>query len=197
MIGRLKGELVEKAPPVLIVDIGGVGYEVEAPMSTFYKLPATGKQVTLHTQMIFREDAQIIYGFATRAERELFRDLIKISGVGGKLALTILSGIPVDDFIATVQQGDSAALTRLPGVGKKTAARLVVEMKDRLGSAVPVVEGEPGGETGEADAMTEAFGALTTLGYKPAEANKLLRSVSEADMDSAELIRAALKQAVK
>ncbi|MDX1497803.1 MAG: Holliday junction branch migration protein RuvA [Salinisphaeraceae bacterium] len=194
MIGRLTGRLLEKQPPALIIDVNGVGYEVEAPMSTFYKLPVLGEQVTLHTHLHVREDAQQLYGFAELKERQLFRDLIKISGVGAKLALTVLSGISVEDFIATIHGGDANSLTKLPGIGRKTAERLVMEMRDKLDA-----DGElPGTSlpTGSAGAGQDALSALQALGYKPAEAARLLKKVSAPDLSSEELIRLALKQAV-
>lgn len=197
MIGRLQGLLVAKHPPVLLLDVGGVGYEIEAPMSTFFALPAAGETVALHTHLAVRDDALLLYGFATPAEKELFRDLIKISGVGAKMALTILSGSSVNDFVATVQAGDADKLTGLPGVGKKTAARLIVEMRDRLGEAVPgtALAADAGGMP--ADAVGEAHHALTALGYKPAEATRLLKDLDAADATSEELIRQALRRAVR
>jgi len=198
MIGRLKGMIIEKQPPLLLLDVGGVGYEVEAPMSTFYSLPKTGESVTLLIHMVVREDAMLLYGFATQSEKRLFRDLIKISGVGAKMALTILSGSSVNDFTATVIAGDADKLTGLPGVGKKTAARLIVEMRDKLGSADDSIPGMPPvGDGGPADPMTEAHNALTALGYKPPEATRLLKDLSATDASSEELIRQALKRAVK
>ncbi|MGB1580699.1 MAG: Holliday junction branch migration protein RuvA [Nevskiales bacterium] len=194
MIGRLTGRLLEKQPPTLIIDVNGVGYEVEAPMSTFYKLPALGETVSLHTHLHVREDAQQLFGFAELKERQLFRDLIKISGVGAKLALTVLSGISVEDFIATIHGGDASGLTKLPGIGRKTAERLVMEMRDKLDA-----QGAEGGAslpTGSGGAGQDALSALQALGYKPAEAARLLKKVSSPDLSSEELIRLALKQAV-
>lgn len=196
MIGRLHGTVTDKRPPVLILDVGGVGYELEAPMSTFFTLPATGGAVTLHTHLAVREDALLLFGFATQAEKNLFRDLIRISGVGAKMALTILSGIGVDDFVATVREGDTDKLTGLPGVGKKTAARLLVEMRDRLGDAPPRSDA-PAPGAGPAGAVTEAHHALTALGYKPAEATRLLKDLDDPEADSESLIRQALKKAVR
>lgn len=199
MIGHLRGTLVHKQPPALLIDVSGVGYELEAPMSTFYTLPAVGETVTLVTHLVVREDAHQLFGFASRAERQLFRDLIKVTGVGARMGLTILSGISVNDFIATVQQGDGTRLTRLPGVGKKTAARLIVEMRDRIGLPAIVEDGQPAAlqASGEVDPETEAFEALIALGYKPAEATRLLRKVATPGLNSEELIRLALKMAVK
>ncbi|MEQ8797748.1 MAG: Holliday junction branch migration protein RuvA [Salinisphaeraceae bacterium] len=199
MIGRLEGRLLEKRPPWLVLDVGGVGYEVEAPMSTFYKLPAVGDPVVLRTHLVVREDAFSLFGFAHEAERSLFRELVKVSGVGPRLALTILSGISPDDFVATIQEGDADRLTGLPGVGKKTAARLMVDMRDRLGSAGATgmpMSGPSGGGVPD-DPAAEAHNALTSLGYKPAEATRLLRDCDTAGQSSEELIRQALKRAVR
>lgn len=196
MIGRLRGTVIEKRPPVLILDVGGVGYELEAPMSTFFNLPAAGETATLHTHLAVREDALLLFGFGTRAEKNLFRDLIKISGVGAKMALTILSGSGVDEFVATVQAGDADRLTGLPGVGKKTAARLIVEMRDRLGE-IPQPDGGPLSGGAPAGAAGEAHRALTALGYKPAEAARLLKDLEDPGGDSESLIRQALRKAVR
>lgn len=196
MIGRLRGTIVEKRPPVLVLDVAGVGYELEAPMSTFFNLPPSGGEVTLHTHLAVRDDALLLFGFATQAEKNLFRDLIKVSGVGAKMALTILSGSGVDEFVATVQAGDADKLTGLPGVGKKTAARLIVEMRDRLDGAVPQIAGAGNGSD-PTGAVGEAHRALTSLGYKPAEATRLLKDLPEPDGDSESLIRQALKKAVR
>lgn len=194
MIGRLTGRLLAKQAPGLIIDVGGVGYEVEAPMSTFYKLPALGEAVTLHTHLHVREDAQQLYGFADLKERGLFRDLIKISGVGAKLALTVLSGISVEDFVATIHGGDATSLTKLPGIGRKTAERLVIEMRDKLD--IDSTTGDAQLAPGSGGAGQDAMSALQALGYKPAEASRLLKKVSAPDLSSEELIRLALKQAV-
>ncbi|MBD3670761.1 MAG: Holliday junction branch migration protein RuvA [Gammaproteobacteria bacterium] len=206
MIGRLQGTLLEKQPPSLLVDIGGVGYELEAPMSTFYGLPETGSQVTLHTHLVVREDAHLLYGFASQTERAMFRTLIKVSGVGAKMALAILSGISAAEFARCVQDDDTATLVKLPGIGKKTAERLIVEMRDRIrdwgGSEsdfAAVMTGSPGGTMAEipADATKEALTALVALGYKPPEASRMITRVEGADeLSTEELIRAALKGAV-
>jgi Holliday junction DNA helicase RuvA len=199
MIGRLQGRLLDKQPPWLLLDVNGVGYEVEAPMSTFYTLPAVGEPVTLLTHLVVRDDAHLLFGFAERQERELFRDLVKVSGVGAKLALTILSGIAVSDFIAAVRSGESERLTQLPGVGKKTAARLVMEMRDRYAATEPVETGiaAPGEAGAPEQPGREAHRALVALGYKPQEATRLLRGVEQPGLGSEELIRLALKGAVK
>lgn len=196
MIGYLKGVLVEKHPPSLIIDVNGVGYEVDAPMSTFYVLPESGSSLTLYTHLHVREDAHQLYGFASKAERSLFRELIRISGIGAKLALSVLSGISTDDFVATIQAGDVATLTRLPGIGKKTAERLVMEMRDRYGEAA-ILPGSGAAAGKKPDPSQEAFSALVSLGYKPAEATRLLKAVSEPGMGSEELIRLALKSVVR
>ena len=166
MIGRLRGVLIHKSPPLLLLDVQGVGYEVEAPLSTFYGLGEPGTEVILLTHLIVRDDAHILFGFATDAERKLFRSLIRVSGVGAKMALGVLSGMGADDFAQCVQTGDAAALTRLPGIGKKTAERLIVEMRDRLddvsGGGAPSLPG-----TGTpANPQEEAIQALVALGYK-------------------------------
>jgi len=200
MIGRLRGEIVYKQPPQLMLDVGGVGYELEAPMSTFYALPETGAEITLLTHLAIRDDAHVLYGFAKEGERELFRALLKVSGVGAKMALGVLSGMNAEEFARAVQAGDTASLVRLPGVGKKTAERLVVEMRDRLGqlgvtpalAAVPVTAVAP-----QESAADEAISALVALGYKPVEAQRMIRRVETPDANSEELIRAALKSAAK
>lgn len=194
MIGYLKGVLAEKRPPRLVLDVNGVGYEIEAPMSTFYTLPAAGNQLTLLTHLSVREDAHVLYGFATAAERDLFRNLIRVNGVGPKLALTILSGISVDAFNRCVETRDGAALTRLPGVGKKTAERLLVEMRDRIDSDA-VAAPSPGAVA--ARPADEAQSALIALGYKPQEAAKMIRAVGDDNLGAEEIIRLALKQAVR
>lgn len=196
MIGFLRGRLARKEPPSLLVDVNGVGYEVEAPMSTIFRLPALGDEVQLQTHLVVREDQQTLYGFATESERRLFRALLKVSGVGAKMALTILSGISVEDFAACVQSEDKAALTRLPGVGRKTAERLIVEMRDRidrgLGGALPAaLAGSDGGDA----PRTEAFNALISLGYKPPEARRMLDSVSANAATTEEILRQVLRAA--
>lgn len=201
MIGYLRGELAEKQPPVLVIDVQGVGYEVEAPMSTFYRLPALGSSVKLHTHFVVREDAQLLYGFSTLQERAFFRTLIKVNGVGPKMALTILSGIEAEDFARCVAHDDTASLVRLPGVGKKTAERLIVEMRDKMKDWAPEHQ-SAGAETALSlsapvakDGRQEAESALVALGYKPAQATKAISSaakeVPEADVEG--LIRHALK----
>ncbi len=200
MIGRLRGEIVHKQPPRLLLDVHGVGYELEAPMSTFYNLPATGEQVTLLTHLVVREDAQVLYGFASEAERGLFRGLLKVSGVGPKVALAILSGMSAQEFGRCVRGDDVAALTRLPGVGKKTAERLIVEMRDRLGAASVSVSSaaRTGGlPVGALTPAEEATSALEALGYRPQDALRMVKAVPCEGLGSEEIIRAALQGAVR
>lgn len=194
MIGHLKGILSAKHPPGLVIDVQGVGYEVEAPMSTFYELPAIGSPLTLLTHLVVREDAHVLYGFATEAERSLFRSLVKVSGVGAKMALAILSGISVEGFVLCVQQRDHASLVKVPGIGKKTAERLLVEMRDRItdgfgaGSFRPGAVGSPPG-----DPRGEAFSALVSLGYKPGEVSQMLKNVPDSEDSTEEIIRRVLQ----
>ena len=200
MIGRLRGVIAEKHPPFLLLDVGGVGYELEAPMSTFYVLPEVGKEVQLHTHLAVREDAHTLFAFATAEERALFRALIKVSGVGAKMALAILSGIGTDDFVRCVRDGDSTSLTRAPGVGKKTAERLVVEMRDRLkdwGTTLPVAGAVAGGAAPVVGGEADAVSGLIALGYKPAEASRMVSAVAEEGLSSEELIRRALQGVMK
>ncbi|HEY1078073.1 MAG TPA: Holliday junction branch migration protein RuvA [Fontimonas sp.] len=196
MIGAIKGRLLLKQPPQLLVDVGGVGYEIEAPMSTFYKLPAVGESVSLHTHLTVREDAHLLFGFATITEKALFRELIRISGVGPKLALAILSGMGVDEFWITVRAGDAVRLTKLPGVGRKTADRLIVEMRDRADRAelTPVL---PGAGSADATPLQEARHALAALGYKPAEIQRFTEAVYKDGMNTEQIIQEALKRAVR
>lgn len=196
MIGRLRGIILDKQAPNLVLDVQGVGYEVAAPMSTFCSLPAVNEEVSLFTHLIVREDAQLLYGFATIRERLLFRSLLKVNGVGAKLALTILSGSDVDDFARSVQEGDAASLTRLPGVGKKTAERLIIEMRDRLKEVMGAMGLKPvvSEAASLAGAKEEAVEALVALGYKPAESDKMIRRVYSNGMTTEELIRQALQR---
>jgi Holliday junction DNA helicase RuvA len=199
MIGRLRGILAEKKPPFLLLDVNGVGYELEAPMGTIFQLPEVGEIVTLHTHLVVRDDAHLLFAFATLAERTLFRTLIKVNGVGAKLALTILSGISADEFARCVHESDTASLVRLPGVGKKTAERLIIEMRDRLDDwqPAPLLPGGGVAPVPVADAVKDALSALVSLGYKPPEASRLLSKIETEGLDSEAIIRAALKQAVK
>lgn len=196
MIGRLKGILIHKQPPWLVVDVHGVGYELEAPMSTFYDLPQVGGEVSLFTHYAQKEDSVSLYGFLSESERRLFRDVQRVSGIGAKIALAVLSGASVDEFARLLQTGDVTALTRIPGIGKKTAERMVVELRDRavdlIGSGSPVAMGK-----GPADPLSEAIIALQQLGYKPAEAQRMAKNVA-ADGDAPEIIiRKALQSALR
>lgn len=191
MIGFLKGTLVSKRPPQLTLDVGGVGYEIQAPMSTFYGLPESGESLRLVTHLVIRDDAHVLYGFASEAERALFRSLLKISGVGARIALGILSGISVEGFRQCVLEKDLAALTCLPGIGRRTAERLLVEMADRLPAEEPS-DGDGGNRVTNAEG--EARGALLALGYKPAEALRMLKNLDASRLGTEDLIREALRQ---
>jgi Holliday junction DNA helicase RuvA len=199
MIGFVRGKLVVKAPPHLTVDVGGVGYDIEAPMSTFYTLPALGSEVRLLTHLVVREDAHILYGFGTQDERSLFRSLLKVSQVGPKLALAILSGVSVEGFGTIVKLQDAAALTRIPGVGRKTAERLLVEMRDRIDALAEGAAGAPAanGMQGANAAEGEAWTALVALGYKPAEVTQMLKPFAGSGGTTEDLIRRALQGAVR
>ena len=200
MIGSLRGVLVAKQPPEILVEVGGVGYELRVPMTTLFQLPALGEEVALVTHFAVREDAQVLYGFIDPRDRELFRNLVRVSGVGPKLALAILSGMDADSFVRCVQRDDTTSLVALPGVGRKTAERLLVEMRDRLSDwlggpgtpATAALAGVPGGITADAE------GALVALGYRPAEAARLVAAVNDDSIDdSEELIRRALRSTVR
>jgi len=194
VIGYLKGTLVKKRPPWLTLDVGGIGYELEAPMSTFYELPDIGSGLTLVTHLMVREDAHILYAFSSEPERALFRNLLKVSGVGARIALAVLSGMTVAGFNQCVREKDLVSLTKVPGIGRKTGERLLVEMADRLpeaGAESLAATGEPGSAEGEAQ------GALIALGYKPAEVLKMLKSLDSDRMSTEELIREALRSAHK
>jgi Holliday junction DNA helicase RuvA len=204
MIGRLRGEVAVKQAPFLLLDVNGVGYELEAPLSTFFTLPETGHKVTLYTHLAVREDAHVLYAFATESERALFRSLLKVSGVGAKMALAILSGMNAEEFARCVEFEDISALVRLPGIGRKTAERLIVEMRDRLaklgdqvalGSGVNMPSTQPAGRP--RSERSDAVAALAALGYKPQEADRLVKAVASDGMDSEALIRAALQSTVK
>jgi Holliday junction DNA helicase RuvA len=200
MIGFLKGRLAVKQPPMLTVDVNGVGYELEAPMSTFYGLPAVGEAVALFTHLVVREDAHILYAFGTDGERRLFRGLLKVSGVGPKIALGILSGASVEDFLRTIEAEDVAMLTRIPGIGRKTAERVIIEMRDSVKKlSMPTANGGAAavGATVTPTPQSEAFSALVALGYKPPEVVRLLKTVEEPGLSTTEMIRRALKSAAK
>lgn len=194
MIGRITGRLIEKNPPHLLVEVGGLGYELQAPMSTFYQLPEAGQTVTLFTHLQVREDAHTLYGFVSGMDRELFRTLIRISGVGAKMALAILSGMEAGVFQRCVHEGDTAALVRLPGIGRKTAERLVVEMRGRL-------EGKPGLQPATAavsvvDPLEDARQALISLGYRPQEAQRMVKGIEASGRSSEDIIRQALRESL-
>ncbi len=202
MIARLAGTLIFKQPPQMVIDVAGVGYEVEAPLTVFYDLPETGQQVVILTHLSIKDDSHTLYGFSSESERTVFRQLLKISGIGAKLALTILSGASGDELARYVAENDSASLTRLPGIGKKTAERIIIELRDKLdsfpvsGATMPRSGiAPPGG------AVSEASHALGALGYKPQEVSRMVRSVVQADMgadlDAEEIIRRALQSMVK
>lgn len=198
MIGRLRGTLAEKQPPHLILDVNGLGYELEVPMTTLYRLPSVGEPLTLHTHLVVREDAHLLYGFFEKRERELFRELIRLNGVGPKLALALMSGLEVDDLVRCVQAQDTSVLVKIPGVGKKTAERLLVELKDRFkaweavpGMATLVVEPRAGGAVSSAE--NDAVSALISLGYKPQEASRAVSAIKEDGLSSEDMIRRALK----
>ena len=194
MIGRLRGILAYKQPPWLVIDVGGVGYELEAPMSTFYDLPDVGREVILFTHHAQREDSVSLYGFLRESERRLFRDVQKVSGIGAKIALAVLSGVAVDEFARQVQTGDIAALTRIPGIGKKTAERMVVELRDRVAD---LGSNPLGSSSLSNDPQSEATIALQQLGYKPAEAVRMARDAVAPGDDAAMIIRKALQSALR
>lgn len=193
MIGRLRGTLISKQAPWILLEVGGVGYELEVPMSTYYELPAAGETVILVTHYAVREDAVALYGFATDAERRLFRDVQKVSGIGAKIALAVLSGSSVNEFTRMLQSGDVAALVKIPGIGKKTAERMIVELRERS-QQMPAEAGA--GTAMPVDAIGEASIALQQLGYKPAEISRMVKDARPAD-SAEDIIRAALKSALR
>ncbi len=196
MIGSLRGRLLSKQAPQIVIECNGIGYEVETPMSTFLDLPASGSELFLHTHLVVREDAQILYGFASDDERLLFRTLLKVNRVGAKMALGILSAMTANDFRRCVEYEDTTTLSKIPGVGKKTAERLIVEMRDRIDKVVPTTAGAVP-LTGEASARSEAHDALVALGYKAKEVNKLISKLDTDDKSAEDIIRHALKQAAR
>lgn len=202
MIGFLRGKLVHKAPPLLVLDVQGVGYEIEAPMTTFYDLPLVGGEIILHTHLVIREDAHSLFGFLKEADRALFRTLIKVNGVGPKLALTILSGQSAEEFQRCIQDNDTQALVRLPGVGKKTAERLVIELRDRLPElATPAASGGDSPAKAPtpvaAHPKQEAISALCSLGYKPIDASKMVQAINADGKTCEDIIRLALQGTLK
>lgn len=199
MIGHIRGIILEKQPPQLVVDVHGVGYEIDAPMSTFYQLPEVGQEASLFTHFVVREDAQLLYGFYTRDERLLFRTLLKVNGVGPRLGLTILSSTAPEEFVRCVLNNDTASLVRLPGIGKKTAERLVIEMRDKLSDwyQLPVQGGTPLNNAdlhGRHQTLQDAIAALISLGYKQQEANRAVTKIDDGIASSEELIRRALRE---
>jgi len=199
VIGLLRGRLLARQPPSLLLDVQGVGYEVDAPMTTFYELPDVGAEVTLYTHLAVREDAHMLYGFLKLSDRNLFRTLLKVNGVGARLALAILSGMETLRFVSCVQEGDTAALVRLPGIGKKTAERLIIELRDRLETGQGGVSAVIGDSTAVAAAspVEDAVSALVGLGYKPQEAGRMVRAIDTAELSSEEIIRRALQRTVQ
>ncbi len=201
MIGFLRGKLVVKAPPLLVLDVNGVGYEVEAPMTTFYNLPAIGAEIMLHTHLVVREDAHILFGFSSEADRSMFRTLIKVNGVGPKLALTILSGQSAEEFHRCIHNNDTQALVRLPGVGKKTAERLVIEMRDRLpdlgNDSVDLPVTGVAHTSPSNNPKQEAISALCSLGYKPLDASKMVQNISTEGKSCEDIIRLALQGTIR
>lgn len=204
MIGRIRGTLVHKQPPEILVDVGGIGYEIQVPMTTLFRLPGLGEPVTVLTHFVVRDDAQLLYGFVDESDRTLFRLLIKVNGVGPKLALTILSGMDSTSFARCVQRDDISSLVALPGVGKKTAERLLIEMRDKIKDWLVGADQAPQGTNGDliaappADIVADAEGALIALGYKPQEASRMVSGVNDDSIDdSEELIRRALKATVR
>ncbi|AGB82781.1 Holliday junction ATP-dependent DNA helicase RuvA [Serratia rubidaea] len=204
MIGRLRGNILEKQPPLVLLEANGVGYEVHMPMTCFYELPELGQEAIVFTHFVVREDAQLLYGFNDKQERALFRELIKVNGVGPKLALAILSGMSAQQFVTTVEREEITALVKLPGVGKKTAERLVVEMKDRFkglngdlfANSSEINLPARAGKASEADIEAEAAAALVALGYKPQEASRMVSKVAKPGADCETLIRDALRAAL-
>ena len=199
MIGRLQGEIIEKQAPYLLLDVKGVGYELEAPMSTFYELPECGETVMLHTHLLVREDAHTLYAFKQVRDRSLFRNLLKVNGVGAKMALAILSGMDANAFTQCIHQGDVDSLVRIPGVGKKTAERLILDMRDRLDKEVAAQVASNGKNANslnghvQQDPIADAVSALVSLGYKPNEASRMVSNVDTKSQNSEDIIRLALK----
>jgi len=196
MIGRLRGVLLQKSAPHLLLDVSGVGYELEAPMTTFYDLPAVGEAVTLYTHLVVRDDAHLLYGFSRNAQRRLFRRLLKVNGVGPRVALAILSGLSDQEFLHCVASEDIARLTKVPGIGRKTAERLIVELRDKVLPELDGLDLEPSlpvSTAGHIDPLNEAVSALIALGYKPQEASRAVRKVPGSGLSSEEIIRQALK----
>jgi holliday junction DNA helicase RuvA len=193
MIGRIRGLLIEKRPPHLLLEVHGIGYELEAPLSTFDRLPSVNAEVLLYTHLAIRDDAHLLFGFLTESERRLFRALLKVSGIGARTALAILSGSDVEEFTKCIHAGDIARLTHLPGIGKKTAERLVIEMRDRLNDWTPRAAVAGGAFAGSHDALADAIEGLVALGYKAHEAGRYVQTIDTAGMTSEAIIRAVLR----
>lgn len=193
MIGRLKGLLLEKKPPLVVIDCNGVGYEVEVPMTTFWGLPDVSETVSLHIHLAVREDAHLLYGFSNDEQRSLFRNLLKVSGVGTKMALVILSGMDGVDFRNCIREKDISRLTALPGIGKKTAERLVVEMRDRIGIAEPQTDNVQQAQSLSGSSINDAVSGLISLGYKPQEASRLVGDIEIEGLSSSDIIREVLR----
>jgi Holliday junction DNA helicase RuvA len=197
MIGRIKGTLAARDVATVLIDVAGIGYELEVTAAVHASLPAVGETVTIHTHLVVREDAHILFGFATAGERDLFRSLIKVAGIGPKLALTLLSGMEAREFARCIREGDAVCLTALPGIGRKTADRVILELKDRIDEMMPAPPSAPrsrGASSGAAAAAAEAEQALVALGYRPVDASRAVVGVYEAGRSAAELVRAALKR---
>ncbi|NKB63347.1 MAG: Holliday junction branch migration protein RuvA [Gammaproteobacteria bacterium] len=199
MIGFLKGKLLQKLPPFILLDVNGVGYELEAPMATFYMLPQENEEVSLFTHLVVREDAQLLFGFSDQAQRQLFRLLLRINGVGPKVALAILSTLSAEEFVFCIRNEDADTLVRVPGIGKKTAERMIIDMRDRISELGESGSGE--GSTTHSEVLQtpiqDAIGALVSLGYKPVEANKAVRAVESEHSKRDDLIRNALQYLTK
>ncbi len=195
MIGSLRGKLTAKQAPSIIVECAGVGYEIETPMSTFLELPAVGSEIFLHTHLLVRDDAHSLFGFSTQNEKVLFRLLLKVSGVGAKMSLSILSGMGVSDFERCVRYEDTAMLVKIPGVGQKSAERLIIEMRDKVEQSPAQAMMAKAGKM-ITDARSEAIDALVALGYKPAEVKRLLAKLDTDEKSAEDIIRLALRQAV-
>lgn len=196
MIGSIRGRLAVKMPPHVLLECGGVGYEIETPMSTFFGLPDTGAEVFLHTHLLVREDAQVLFGFGTVEEKTLFRSLLKVSGVGAKIGLAILSAMSVRDFEHCVRHEDVAMLTKIPGIGRKTAERLIIDLRDRVARSAVMPAAAGGQRAVDGDARSEAFDALVALGYKPNEVQRLLGKFDVSGKSAEDIIRLALRQAI-
>lgn len=201
MIGQIRGKIIEKQLPQLLVEVNGIGYEIDAPMSTFYRLPDVGQDTLLHTHLVVREDAQQLFGFYTREEKSLFRTLLKVNGVGPRLALTILSSIEPNEFVRCIIHNDTDSLTRVQGIGKKTAERLIIEMRDKLSDWQAAAPSEMSlhktvSNSGRNQVVQDAIAALVALGYKPQEASRAIAKIDDGAISSEALIRSALKEMV-